>query len=156
MSDNHIWFFYVMQKLCDSIKSTEFRLQSVLLFLVMEVTSSKLEWFLSDMSLVHCTSLMWWSEVAQSCPTLCNPMDCSLPGFSIHGIFQARILEWVTISSSRGSSRPRDWTQVSHIEGRHFNLMFMKTQASTGIGSRWFSNKNHGQKEKINLIDTYR
>jgi len=38
------------------------------------------------------------SEVAQSCPTLCNPMDCSLPGFSVHGIFQARVLEWVAIS----------------------------------------------------------
>ena len=47
-------------------------------------------------------------EVAQSCPTLCDPVDCSLPGFSVHGIFQARILEWVTISFSRGSSRPRD------------------------------------------------
>ena len=40
------------------------------------------------------------SEVAQSCPTLCDPLDCSLPGFSIHGILQARILEWVTISFS--------------------------------------------------------
>ena len=48
------------------------------------------------------------SEVAQSCPTLCNPMDCTLPGSSIHGIFQARILEWVAISFSRKSSRPRD------------------------------------------------
>ena len=42
------------------------------------------------------------SEVAQSYPTLCNPMDCSLPGSSIHGLFQARILEWVAISFSRG------------------------------------------------------
>ena len=41
-----------------------------------------------------------WSEVAQSCPTLCDPMDCSLPGSSIHGIFQARVLEWVAISFS--------------------------------------------------------
>ena len=45
-------------------------------------------------------------EVAQSCPTLCNPMDCSLPGFSIHGILQARILEWVTISFSRDLPDP--------------------------------------------------
>ena len=51
-------------------------------------------------------------EVAQSCPTLCDPVDCSLPGFSIHEILQARILEWVTISFSRGSSRPRDRTQL--------------------------------------------
>ena len=61
-------------------------------------------------------------EVAQSCPTFCNPVDCSLPGFSVHGILRARILEWVTISFSRGSSQPRDWTWVSCIGGRRFNL----------------------------------
>ena len=49
-------------------------------------------------------------------------MDCNLPGSSIHGILQARILEWVAISFSRGSSWPRDWTQVSCIAGRCFNL----------------------------------
>ena len=62
------------------------------------------------------------SEVAQSYPAVCNPMDCSLPGSSIHGIFQARVLEWVAISFSRGSSRPRDWTQVSRIAGRCFTV----------------------------------
>ena len=62
------------------------------------------------------------SEVAQSCPTLCDPMDCSPPGSSVHGIHQARILEWIAISFSRGSSQPRDRTQVSHIVGRCFNL----------------------------------
>ena len=59
------------------------------------------------------------SQVIQSCPT--PHVDCSLPGSSIHGILQARILEWVTISFSRGSSQPRDWTRVSHIGGRCFN-----------------------------------
>ena len=58
------------------------------------------------------------SEVAQLYPTLCDPMDCSLPGFSIHGIFQARVLEWGAISFSRGSSHSRDRTQVSRIVGR--------------------------------------
>ena len=48
--------------------------------------------------------------VAQSCLTLCNPMDCSLPGSSVHVILQARIPEWVAIPFSRGSSRPRDQT----------------------------------------------
>ena len=57
-----------------------------------------------------------WSEVAQSCPTLCGPMDCSLRGSSVRGIFQARILEWVAISFSKWSSRPRDWTQVSWLQ----------------------------------------
>ena len=50
---------------------------------------------------------------AQWCPTLCNPMDCSWPGSSVHGIFQTRILERVAISFSRGSSWSRDQTQVS-------------------------------------------
>ena len=63
-----------------------------------------------------------WSEVTQMCPTLCDLVDCSPPGYSVHGILQARILEWVAISFSRGSSRPRDWTQVSRVAGRHFNL----------------------------------
>ena len=55
------------------------------------------------------------SEVTQVCPTLCDPMDCSLPGSSVHGIVQARILERVAISSSRGSSQARDQTPVSCI-----------------------------------------
>ena len=46
-------------------------------------------------------------EVAQLCTTLCDSMDCSLPGSSVHGIFQTRVLEWVVISFSRGSSQPR-------------------------------------------------
>ena len=55
--------------------------------------------------------------VAQSCLTLCNTMDCSPPGSSVCGIFQARILEWVAIPFSKGSSQPRDWTCVSCIAG---------------------------------------
>ena len=62
------------------------------------------------------------SEVTPSCPTLCDPVDCSLPSSSVHGILQARILEWVAISFSRGSSQPRDRTWVSRIGGRRFNL----------------------------------
>ena len=63
-----------------------------------------------------------WSEVAQLCLTLCDPMDCSLPGSPVHGIFQAIVLEWIAISFSSGSSRPRDWTRVSHIVDRHFTV----------------------------------
>ena len=58
--------------------------------------------------------------ITQSCPTLWDPMDSSLPGSPVHGILQARILEWVAIHFSRGSPRPRDRTQVSCIEGRFF------------------------------------
>ena len=57
-------------------------------------------------------------KVTQSCPTLCNSVEYSPPGSSIHGIIQARILEWVAIPFSRGSSRPRDQTRVSHLHCR--------------------------------------
>ena len=60
--------------------------------------------------------------ITQLCLTLCDTMNCSPPGSSVHGILQARILEWVAISFSRGSSRPRDWTQVSCIAGRFFTI----------------------------------
>ena len=72
------------------------------------------------------TNLESKSEVAQSCPTLCNPVDCSLPGFSVHGIFQARILEWVTISFSRDQPR-------KHIQKqRHYSAN--KGPSSQGYG----------------------
>ena len=60
--------------------------------------------------------------VAQSCLTFCDSMDCSPPGSFVHGILQARILEWVAMSFSRGSSQPRDWTQVSQTAGRFFTV----------------------------------
>ena len=63
-----------------------------------------------------------WSEVAQSCLILYDPMDCSILRFSIHEIFQARVLERVAISFSRGSSWFRDWTQVSHTVGRCYTI----------------------------------
>ena len=77
---------------------------------------------LPEFTQTHVHQVSWVSEVAQSCQTLCDPVDCSPPGSSVHGILQARILEWIAISFSRGSSRPRDWTQVSCIAGRRFNL----------------------------------
>ena len=58
--------------------------------------------------------------VIQSCLTLCSPMHCSLPGSSVCGILQARVLEWVAIPFSRVSIKPRDWTRVSCIAGRFF------------------------------------
>ena len=55
------------------------------------------------------------AKLLQSHPTLCNPMDCSPPGSSVHGILQARILRWVAICSSRGSSRPRDQAYIPSV-----------------------------------------
>ena len=78
--------------------------------------------------------------VIQSCFTLCNPMDCSLPGSFAHGILQERILEWVAMPSSRGSPQPRDWILVSHTAGRYFTIWatcWATIQNSTGLFKLW-------------------
>ena len=99
-------------------------------------------------------------EVAQSCPTLCDPVDCSPPGSSVHGILQARILGWVAISFSRGSSQPRDRTWLSCIAGRR-SILWAKLGGrggKTGIQSlqhlgfqREFSNHISG---KLTSLDS--
>ena len=94
------------------------------------------QWMLAIWSLVPLPFLKW-SEVAQLCLTLCDPMDCSLPGFFVHGIFQARILKWVAFSFSRGSSWLRDWTQVSLIAGRRFTLW------ATFSTFQWYKSNTH-------------
>ena len=71
--------------------------------------------------------------VLKSCPILCDPMDYSLPGFSVHGIFQARILEWVAISFSRGSYRPRDQTLVSCITEEFFTICATTYSSSNNV-----------------------
>ena len=73
---------------------------------------------------VGCHCLLQESESIspQLCPTLWHPIDCSLPGFSAHGILQARILMWVAIPFPRGSSQSRDWTQVSCIASGFFTV----------------------------------
>ena len=86
-------------------------------------------------------SVLLWkqseSKVTQACPTLCDPMDCSLPHSSVHGIFQARVSEWVAISFSRGPSQPRDWTQVSHIVGRCFTIWATREDTFLFIFNYW-------------------
>ena len=77
---------------------------------------------LSNWTHTHTSLTYQLSSVAQSCPTVCDPMECRPPGSSIQGIFQARILERVAMPSSRGSFWPRDWTLVSCIAGGFFIL----------------------------------
>ena len=77
--------------------------------------------------------------VAQSCLTLCDPMDCSPPGTSVHGILQERILEWVAMPFSRGSSWPRDWTQVPCTAGRFFTIWATRKAFIIVIGFTWYS-----------------
>ena len=78
--------------------------------------------FLGVSSKRSCRSSYTHTEIVQSCPTLWDPMDYSLPGSLFHGILQAWILEWVAISSSRASSWPRDRNWVSRIVGRRFTV----------------------------------
>ena len=76
--------------------------------------------------------------VAQLCPTLCDPMHRSPSGSSVHGILQARILKWGAIPFSRGSSRPRDRTLVSHITGGFFTIWATReAPCSWKPGSKW-------------------
>ena len=75
--------------------------------------------------------------VAQSCLTLCNPIDCSPPGSSVHGILQARLLEWVPMPSSRESSPPMGQTQVSLIAGRFFCLSHKESHWNNVVKARW-------------------
>ena len=75
--------------------------------------------------------------VARLCLTLCHPMDCSLPGSSVHGTSQASMLEWVVVSFSLGSSWPRDQTLlswVSCIAGRFFTIWVIRESQNTGVG----------------------
>ena len=70
--------------------------------------------------MIHTSEKKKWKLVTRSCLTLCDPMNCRQPGSFVHGILQARILEWVAIPFSRRSSQPRDWTWVSCIASRFF------------------------------------
>ena len=95
--------------------------------------------------------------VTQSCPTLCDPMNCSSPGSSVHGNLQARILEWVAIPFSRGSSPPRDQSRVSCITGRFFSVWATRELAGiffSNIFDLWLNLwiwKGYGQ----TLLETY-
>ena len=88
--------------------------------------------FLRILNIHPCAYNAAAAKSLQSCPTLCDPMDCSLPGSSIHGIFQARVLRWVAISFSSGSSWPRDQTQI--IAGREHSYTH---QQKIGLKIYW-------------------
>ena len=99
----------------------------------------------SNPNLLHCRQIIYclshqgnplsWHKVAQSCPTLWTPWT-----YTVNGILQARILEWVAIPFSRGSSQPRDWTQVSHIAGRFFTSWATRETHATQCGQKNKSN----------------
>ena len=96
--------------------------------------------------------------VTRSCPTLCNPMDCSPPGSSVHGVLQARILEWVAIPFSRGPSRPRDQSWVSHISGKFVTVWTTREALIWGhhhLRSRWLKHTPHVCFSHCSQIDDF-
>ena len=96
-------------------------------------------------------SFVKWKKVkvlvAQSCLTLCTPMDCSSPGFSVHGVLLTTILEWVDIPISRRSSQPRDQTKVSCIAGRFFTRWATR-EAPSGFVMATLKKKIQAPKER--------
>ena len=110
--------------------------------------------FLDNQELYNCLSFCQRkkerkkeSEVAQLCLTLCNPLDCSLPGSAAYGIFEARVLEWVVISFSRGSSWTRDWNPgLPHCGQMLYHLSHqgeVKKLNDEPLQSSWLSRKSH-------------
>ena len=81
--------------------------------------------------LLQCMKVKSESEAAQSCLTLCDPMDCSLPGFSVHGIFQARVLEWVSIAFSL-----EDECSLIHQQSKNFRRRLMNYKNVNEVSSR--------------------
>ena len=93
--------------------------------------------------------------VAQSCPNLYDPIDCSQSGSSVYGILQARILEWVAIPFSRGSSWPRDWTWVSCIVGRFFTVWANRKALWFSPGRsccKWVGRETEGQAADLFVV----
>ena len=95
--------------------------------------------------------------IAQSCPTLCDSMNCSPPLSCVHGILQARILEWVAMPSSRGSSWPKNWTRVSYFTGRFFTNWATREAPSgclakikgTLLGVEWSGSWSHSKARSL-------
>ena len=119
------------------IGSSEFRDKSMYIWDLTYSIAPRINWLLSKRGVIQC----WGNWLTVSLPNLlllfscsvvsdffCNRMDCSSPGSSVYRISQARILEWVAIPFSRGSSRPRDQTRVSCIAGRFFTTELQGSQ----------------------------
>ena len=93
--------------------------------------------------------------VTQSCLTRSDPMDCSPPSSSVHGILQARTLEWVVMSSSRGSSQPREQTQVSGIAGRFFTVRASRDHLKDRCGRHLCAREGDAHDEHERAPDTH-
>ena len=112
-----LWEMLIMQTLCMCGAGSMWEIYHPLNFAMNLKLIWKIKMFIGRVSLVF----VWVCvQLLQSCLTLPNPMECSCPGSSVHGILQARMQTWVAISFSRGSSQLKDWTYISCIAGGFF------------------------------------
>ena len=107
-------------------------LLALVIFLTIYVYTNMHTSYYESVSCWSCSTLWTWT---------CDPMDCSLPGSSVHSLLQARILEWLAIPFSRGSSQPRDQTWVSCIAGIFFAIWATRKPPATGWS--WLSDPDH-------------
>ena len=126
--DKDVWYLYSRKdysviKTSDimSFAATWMNLESLTLKEISHTKGRNIVWHLSQVASTKKCSVQF-SSLTQLCLTLCDPMDCSLSRSSIHGFFQARVLEWVAISYSRRSFQSRDWTRVFRMVGRRFTV----------------------------------
>ena len=114
--------FRIKELLIDPSAKSYYRTCKI--FLINESSKITYEELIHNMSWSYSCVYMTIISFSQSCPTLCDPTDCSPLGFSVWGIFLGRILKWVAISSSRGSSWSRDWTRVSRVSSIGRKIFF--------------------------------
>ena len=114
--------FRIKELLIDPSAKSYYRTCKI--FLINESSKITYEELIHNLSWSYCCVYITIISFSQSCPTLCDPTDCSPLGFSVWGIFLGRILKWVAISSSRGSSWSRDWTRVSRVSSIGRKIFF--------------------------------
>ena len=136
----HTWYFLPLGRSCIGIVSPCASLSPCLVFpcFLCETQRNPRTSWLSCISRAS-QGLDHDKWFTQSCQTLCDPMDCSPPGSFIHGILQARILEWVSIPFSRGSSSPRDRAQVSCIAGGFFTVWATREIGRHPVNASWMN-----------------
>ena len=136
-----MWGWNFLCLLCSHLSAALFNLRLCLShwrptvpYAITPTLSFPVKFFSKKLELTHvvdigeCSQYIWWGRkklsktYENSCLTFCNPMGCSLPASSVHGIFLAVVLEWITISFSKGSSQCRDRARVSLIVDRHFTV----------------------------------
>ena len=120
----HLLIIWLHQKKNDPSKASSYSSSQYICQALMIYITFIMSYILPSVCVCVCVCVC--VLVAQSCPTLCDPINCSPPGSSVLGISQTRILEWVAFPFSRRSSQPRERTQVSHIAGRIFTVWVAK------------------------------